>query len=72
MHEVTFENVPSFAAALDVTIDVPGYGSIAVDVGYGGAFYALVDAAQLGWGVSLLVDCHSMPSTAAPASLPIA
>ena len=47
VHEVTFENVPSFAAALDVAIDVPGYGSIAVDVGYGGAFYALVDAAQL-------------------------
>lgn len=47
VHEVTFENVPSFAAALDVVIDVPGYGSIAVDVGYGGAFYALVDAAQL-------------------------
>jgi proline racemase len=48
VHEVSFENVPSFAAALDVTIDVPGYGSLTVDVGYGGAFYALIDAAQLG------------------------
>jgi proline racemase len=48
VHEVTFENVPSFAAALDVVIDVPGYGSLTVDVGYGGAFYALIDAAQLG------------------------
>jgi proline racemase len=48
VHEVTFENVPSFAAALDVAIDVPGYGSLTVDVGYGGAFYALIDAAQLG------------------------
>jgi trans-L-3-hydroxyproline dehydratase len=48
VHEVTFENVPSFAAALDVAIDVPGYGSFTVDVGYGGAFYALIDASQLG------------------------
>jgi len=48
VHEVTFENVPSFAAALDVAIDVPGYGSLTVDVGYGGAFYALIDAVQLG------------------------
>jgi trans-L-3-hydroxyproline dehydratase len=48
VHEVTFENVPSFAAALDVALDVPGYGSLTVDVGYGGAFYALIDAAQLG------------------------
>ena len=48
VHEVTFENVPSFAAALDVAIEVPGYGSLTVDVGYGGAFYALIDAVQLG------------------------
>jgi trans-L-3-hydroxyproline dehydratase len=48
VHEVTFENVPSFAAALDVAIDVPDYGSLTVDVGYGGAFYALISAAQLG------------------------
>ena len=48
VHEVTFENVPSFAAALDVAIEVPGYGSLTVDVGYGGAFYALIDASQLG------------------------
>ncbi len=48
VHEVTFENVPSFAAALGVVIDVPDYGSLTVDVGYGGAFYALIDAAQLG------------------------
>lgn len=48
VHEVTFENVPSFAAALDVAIEVPGYGSRTVDVGYGGAFYALIDASQLG------------------------
>lgn len=46
--EVRFENVPSFAAALDVPLDVPGFGRVTVDVGYGGAFYALISAAALG------------------------
>jgi trans-L-3-hydroxyproline dehydratase len=48
VREVRFENVPSFAAALDVPLDVPGVGRVTVDVGYGGAFYALVSAATLG------------------------
>ena len=48
VHEVRFENVPSFAAALDVQLEVPGYGRLTIDVGYGGAFYALIDAAALG------------------------
>jgi trans-L-3-hydroxyproline dehydratase len=48
VREVRFENVPSFAAALDVPLDVPGVGRVTVDVGYGGAFYALVSAAALG------------------------
>ena len=46
-----FESVPAFAFALDVPVDVPGYGRIAVDVGYGGAFYALAPAALLGLDV---------------------
>ncbi|MFC6951853.1 proline racemase family protein [Halorubellus litoreus] len=41
---VSFENVPSFAHALDETVDVPGYGEVTVDVAYGGAFYAYCDA----------------------------
>lgn len=48
VREVRFENVPSFAAALDVPLDVPGLGRVLVDVGYGGAFYALISAAALG------------------------
>ena len=48
VREVRFENVPSFAAALDVPLDVPGFGRVLVDVGYGGAFYALISAAMLG------------------------
>jgi trans-L-3-hydroxyproline dehydratase len=52
VREVRFENVPSFAAALDVPIEVPGLGRITVDVGYGGAFYALISAAALGLEMS--------------------
>ena len=48
VREVRFENVPSFAAALDVPLDVPGFGRVLIDVGYGGAFYALISAATLG------------------------
>ncbi len=45
---VTFENVPSFAPQLDAVIDVPGLGRVTYDLGFGGAFYAFVDAQSLG------------------------
>lgn len=48
VREVAFENVPSFAAALDATLDVPGLGEVRFDVGYGGAFYAILPAERLG------------------------
>ncbi|XP_060609863.2 trans-3-hydroxy-L-proline dehydratase isoform X1 [Anolis sagrei] len=47
-----FHSVPAFAAATDVSIDVPGYGKVVLDVGYGGAFYAFLSADQLGLDVS--------------------
>jgi len=48
VHEVAFENVPSFAAALDATVSVPGFGEVRFDVGYGGAFYAVLPARRMG------------------------
>jgi len=45
---VSFESVPAFAAALDAPVSVPGYGEVRVDIGYGGAFYAILPAATLG------------------------
>jgi trans-L-3-hydroxyproline dehydratase len=45
---VAFENVPSFVYALDQTVDVPGLGKIRYDIAFGGAFYAYVEAANLG------------------------
>jgi proline racemase len=44
---VSFAGVPSFVEALDVPLDVPGVGTVAVDVAYGGCFYVLVDSAAL-------------------------
>jgi trans-L-3-hydroxyproline dehydratase len=48
VREVRFVNVPSFAPALGARVTVPGLGQIAYDLAYGGAFYAFVDAADLG------------------------
>jgi proline racemase len=48
---VTFENVPSFATLLDAAVQVEGLGELRVDVAYGGAFCAFVDAGALGYGI---------------------
>src|SRR5215212_6539075 len=48
---VTFENVPSFVLALDAPVVVPGLGEIVVDLAYGGAFCAFVDAEALGYAI---------------------
>ena len=45
---VTFHNVPSFVAALDEVVDVPGLGQIRYDLAFGGAFYAYVQAEEVG------------------------
>lgn len=42
-----FRNVPSFLYLRERVVDVPGVGDVRFDVAYGGAFYAIVDAAQL-------------------------
>ncbi|MEX1180214.1 MAG: proline racemase family protein [Cucumibacter sp.] len=45
---VTLEMTPSFADQLDVKLNVPGFGEIALDIAFGGIFYALIDPAQFG------------------------
>jgi len=45
---VTFRNVPAFAVHLDATVDVPGLGRLTVDVAWGGMFYVIADARQVG------------------------
>ena len=48
---VSLELVPSFVGHLDHTLEVEGLGTLAVDVAYGGAWFALVDAAALGFAI---------------------
>jgi len=45
---VSFHNVPSFVVALDEVVNVPGLGTIRYDLAFGGAFYAYVDAEDVG------------------------
>ena len=45
---VSFLNVPSFLYAQDVTVAVPRYGQVTLDVAFGGAFYAVLPAEQVG------------------------
>lgn len=42
---------PSFAERLDAAIDVPGIGTVTADIAFGGVYYALVDARQLGLSI---------------------
>jgi len=45
--DVSFRNVPSFVYLKDEDVQVAGIGRVHLDVAYGGAFYALVEAAAL-------------------------
>jgi proline racemase len=49
---VTFENVPAFAVHLGVPVEVPEVGTVAVDVAWGGMFYAIAEAAPLGFAIT--------------------
>jgi 4-hydroxyproline epimerase len=40
---VRIRNVPSYLAARDIEVDVPGFGSLWVDVAYGGNYYAIIE-----------------------------
>ncbi len=71
---VHFESVPAFAPLLGATVEVGGAGKVAVDIGYGGAFYALVPASRFGLDVRTsaarsLVDAAWAVTCAATAQL---
>jgi trans-L-3-hydroxyproline dehydratase len=48
---VELTNVPCFADRLDAPLDVEGLGTIAVDVAFGGMWYAIADAHALGFAL---------------------
>lgn len=45
---ITFRNVPSFVMHADRHVEVPGIGTLRVDVAYGGMIYCIVEAADVG------------------------
>lgn len=45
---VTFENVPAYPVYLDSVLDVPHIGEVTVDVAWGGMYYVIADADQVG------------------------
>jgi proline racemase len=48
---VELTNVPCFADRLDAALEVDGLGTLAVDVAYGGMWYAIADAHALGFAL---------------------
>ena len=50
---ITCEGLPSYIDTYRDTIDVPGLGDVTYSVAYSGGFYALVDATELGFDLTL-------------------
>jgi trans-L-3-hydroxyproline dehydratase len=76
VERVSFLNVPSFLYARDLTIDLPEFGQITVDIAFGGAFYAVVPADRVGLQVTpeqtpRLVAAGEAIKRAVNAALPI-
>jgi trans-L-3-hydroxyproline dehydratase len=46
------QNLPSFAASLDVALEVEGLGTLKVDTAYGGDSFVIVDAKAFGFGLT--------------------
>lgn len=72
---VKFTNVPCFVFALDKHIEVPGLGTLKVDVAYGGMIYVLADAQSLGFDITpdeaaTLVDVGEAIKAAAAEQIP--
>jgi proline racemase len=76
VESVAFVNVPCFATHIEAAVEVAGLGMVRVDVAYGGAFFALVDAASLGFTLACdeaaeLVAAGNRIRDAAAAQLPV-
>nr|WP_298479740.1 proline racemase [uncultured Oribacterium sp.] len=46
--KVNFTNVPAFLYKRDQEVELPGYGKIRFDISFGGSFFAIVKAEQVG------------------------
>lgn len=73
---VRFASVPSFAFALDATVETSRWGRVTLDIGYGGAFYAILPAARLGLDLAAsplreVVDAGEQLASEAAAQIPL-
>jgi trans-L-3-hydroxyproline dehydratase len=76
VNHASFRNVPSFVFRHDEHVDVPGVGRVRFDIAYGGAFYAIVEAAPLGLALmpsefNRLIDVGRRIKHAVMATMPI-
>jgi trans-L-3-hydroxyproline dehydratase len=74
--QVRFESVPSFAYRLDAVVPTPDWGPLTVDIGYGGAFYAVLPADSIGLDVRttpvrVLAASGAAITAAAAAAIPL-
>jgi trans-L-3-hydroxyproline dehydratase len=51
VESVELTNVPAFVAHVDAPLEVEGEGTLTVDVAFGGMWYAIADAAALGFEI---------------------
>ncbi|NBI07167.1 proline racemase [Senegalia massiliensis] len=51
--EVSIVNVPAFHYKKDITVDVPELGKIKLDISFGGSFFAIVHAKEIGLKVDI-------------------
>jgi trans-L-3-hydroxyproline dehydratase len=49
VQSVTTQGEPAYVAARDLTVEVPRYGEVRYDIVWSGAFFALVDAEEVGF-----------------------
>ena len=77
VERVSFLNVPSFVLAAGTEVDVPGAGRVRLDVAFGGAFYAYVEAAPIGLSlepdnVAAIIDMGMRIKRAVADAIPLA
>ena len=53
VESITIQGLPSYLELMDETIDIKGFGPVTFSVAYSGGFYALVDAEELGFSLTL-------------------
>ncbi len=51
VESVTIQNVASYVHGLNLPVEVKGIGTIEVDIAYGGAYFAIVDARRFGLSI---------------------